>query len=105
VRARLPRESEAWCREHADTVIAGLTERGVDVVGDLADLVPASSSFAGSAQAVGSEDVAEAAVAALAALLEQRIARRSGAPGPSAGASATSRSGGPVRRVARRILG
>ena len=87
-RALVPAEHEDWCREYAESVVTGVRERGLHVVGDLADLLPDPASFARGDQAVAEAEVAAAATAALATVLEQRMdqlaeSRRRPRPGPA----------------------
>ena len=87
-RALVPAQHEDWCREYAESVVTGVRERGLHVVGDLADLLPDPASFARGDQAVAEAEVAAAATAALATVLEQRMdqlaeSRRRPRPGPA----------------------
>lgn len=66
---RLPDEHLPWAREYADDLVAELQCRGVEVVGDLGDLVPHDRVEPGLPfDQVGDDEVLEAAEAALAAL-------------------------------------
>ncbi|KHL19279.1 UNVERIFIED_CONTAM: hypothetical protein LK11_02150 [Mumia flava] len=69
----LPRRVEGWCRETSERWITWISERGYDVVGDLADLRPSSSSFSDDPLAGLDAQVEEAAVRALASALAQRV--------------------------------
>lgn len=71
-RVSVPRELESWCTELAEAWAKDVAARGVDVVGDLADLVPAAAAFTGSAAAVDDAEVAASATEALAELLHRR---------------------------------
>lgn len=106
-RALVPREHEAWCREYAESVVAGVRERGLHVAGDLADLLPVAASFGPADQRVSEVEVAAAATAAITTMLEQRMEqleesrRRPGAKPAPASADGSAR---PLhRRVAGRV--
>lgn len=74
--ALVPAEHRGWCLEQAYRVTATLADRGYDVVGDLADLVPPPAAFDEAYEPPSAEDVADAAAAALADLLQERMAER-----------------------------
>jgi hypothetical protein len=73
---RLPKRLAGWCAETAETQVVRLEGSGFDIVGDLRDLVPDPSSFAEDAQEVTEAEVAEAAVEALASILDSRAEER-----------------------------
>jgi hypothetical protein len=73
-RALMPDTSKSWCRDYTDTVVEALTSGGYDVVGDLEDLRPPDSAFTDGPQSVSDTETAAAAVLALRALLEERVA-------------------------------
>jgi hypothetical protein len=68
----VPRELETWCTELAEGWAKDVAPRGVDVVGDLADLVPTPAAFTGPATGVDDAEVAASATEALAELLHRR---------------------------------
>lgn len=68
----VPRDLESWCIELAEAWTKDVTARGVDVVGDLADLVPPAEAFAGCSTPVADAAVAAAASEALAELVHRR---------------------------------
>lgn len=69
----LPLELEAFCREVAGEWADGVRAAGYDVVGDLADLVPDPSQFGDRSSAVTEESVTQAAVEALATIVDLRV--------------------------------
>jgi hypothetical protein len=73
---RLPKRLAGWCVETAEVQVARLERGGFHVVGDLGDLVPDPSSFVDDAQEVTDAEVAEAAVEALASILDNRVGER-----------------------------
>jgi hypothetical protein len=71
-RLELPPERENWAQEHAAGVVAGLRAAGYDIVGDLAELRPRSSSGTGTHPLqVSSEEMLDSAVIAIATLVER----------------------------------
>jgi hypothetical protein len=74
-RARLPQRLEPWCAELAERMVERLASGGYEVVGDLDDLRPRPDSFEPDDRPVSDADVAAAAVTALTAMLDQRMAR------------------------------
>jgi len=74
----LPARLEGWCRETAAEMVARLDSAGYDVVGDLADLIPVAVRDGAVVEphveepTAGEAQVAEAAVGALASMLDQR---------------------------------
>ncbi len=104
-RALVGQQHEAWCRAYADSVVDGVRERGLHVVGDLDDLVPLASSFGpAGGEEVPEAEVAAAATAAIATLLELRgdrlEASRRPAAGPAPGPAAEV-----LRPLHRRVAG
>jgi hypothetical protein len=73
-RALMPGTSRSWCRDYTDTVVEALTSGGYDVVGDLEDLHPPDSAFADDPQTVSDSEAGAAAILALRALLDERVA-------------------------------
>lgn len=71
--ARLPPELASWCRAQADEMVERLATGGYDVVGDLDDLRP--HSFASTDGPVDDTAVADAAVAAIVTMLDERLDR------------------------------
>ncbi len=66
----LPADRDAWVKEQADTLIAGLQESGYDIIGDPDELLPRPVSEASASSAdQPAEQVLDAAVAAAAALV------------------------------------
>lgn len=70
---RVPREFADALRTQAETMLKGIEAAGYRLVGDPADLIPADSSFADDPVAADSDEVADAAVAALAAVVDQQV--------------------------------
>lgn len=109
--ARLPPELAPWCRDQADALVQRLTAGGYDVVGDVDDLRPRSDAFARTTEPVDDTAVADAAVAALVTMLDQRMGRlerrqqrrRSGGRGAGARVRHGLRRGGLVGRARRRV--
>jgi hypothetical protein len=94
LRPRLTPQQDEWARERAGQVVAGLQRSGYDVVGSLDDLVPAPADVAERRPgAVPKDQVLDAAVAALAAVLARDYDRA------GAGVDATYR----VKRAVRRF--
>jgi hypothetical protein len=88
LRPRLTPAQDQWARGRAEKLVAGLQESGYDIVGSLDDLVPPAAAPAERRPgAPPLEQVLDAAVDALAAVLDAEYARRT-APGA---ADATSR--------------
>lgn len=97
-RIQVPRKHEEWCREVSARHIDVIRRAGFDVIGDLADLEPAATSFTDEPVTPKESEVADAATEALALILtgqmqklRQRRSRHS-APTPL----------GRVRRLLRR---
>jgi len=67
----LPPRFEQWCHDTSATTVAHLRDRGYDVVGDLAELMPDASTVPGESE-VTDEEVAVAAAQALATVLVLR---------------------------------
>jgi hypothetical protein len=87
----LPPERHVWAKEYAETLIAGLSDAGYDLVGDLAELRPAEAAEPAvrpADQPVG--EILDAAVQATAALVLNQYRKEYPAaePGGSAGALA-----------------
>ena len=73
----LPPDAHAWAVERGTAMVAQLRERGLDVVGDLDDLVPEAAAPTGrTPDEVSEAEVAELASAALARTLERELASR-----------------------------
>lgn len=69
---RLPEEHSAWVTTRATDMVAALRPRGHDVVGDLGDLLPVAGAEPGRRPGeVDPAELADAAVAALSAAVEQ----------------------------------
>lgn len=107
---RTPRRLEQWCLDVAADQVRRLRAGGYDIVGDLDDLVPSGYPFADADLTVSETALNDAAVRALAMLLQQRMdelrEKRSGkarAAGRSAGTPPAT--AGPVRRILARIRG
>jgi hypothetical protein len=69
---RMPASHEQWCRDVAQEWTDAIGGHGYDVVGDLADLLPAPEHFTTDDIGVSDADVAESAVEALATILTLR---------------------------------
>lgn len=67
-------QHRAWCEEHARGVIDALGSGGYDVVGDLAELHPHDSAFADELTPVDEREVTDAALRALATILDGQVA-------------------------------
>ena len=94
----LPADREAWAKEQAEVLIAGLSDSGYQVIGDLDELRPRASgaaSLAGSPADQPPDGVLDAAVDAAAALVVNQYRKEHGAPRGRAGA----RRGGQPRRA------
>ncbi|HWJ81980.1 MAG TPA: hypothetical protein VNS55_07075 [Nocardioides sp.] len=72
-RIPMPAGHRAWCEEHAEGVIEALVRGGYDIVGDVAELRPHESAFAEELEPITDEQVADAAVRALAVLLDGQV--------------------------------
>lgn len=72
---KMPESAREWCLQAAETMIGTLSEGGYRIVGDLDDLRPEPSSFAGPGDEVTDAELVEAAVDAIAALLVDRAER------------------------------
>ena len=68
---RLPAEVSEWCAQRSEDTVKELAERGYDIVGDLADLMPADPPEPGSVD-VGDADLVASASAALADIVLRR---------------------------------
>jgi hypothetical protein len=73
--ARLDGSAAPWCREVAQESVDTVAALGCDVVGDLADLLPDDAVFEDTAE-VSDPDLLEAAIRALAVVLEERLEER-----------------------------
>ena len=90
----LPADREAWAKEQAEALIAGLADSGYQVIGDLDELRPRPASAPGAAGAQQPPDqVLDAAVDAAAALVVNQYHREHGGAPKGPGA----RSGRPGR--------
>lgn len=101
-RARVPDRLRPWFDEASAAMVAGVRERGYDVVGDLDDLRPAYGP-PGAAARVEPAEVVDAAAHALAELLAERAEQR---PGGAARMvqDFSARLRGPRRRTVLRML-
>lgn len=70
---RVPREFATQLRAQSEAMLDGIRAAGYQLVGDPAGLIPADSSFSDDPVAAESDEVADAAVAALAAVVEQQV--------------------------------
>lgn len=95
---RMPARFQGWCEDEARATMAFLRDRGVDVVGEVDDLLPDAADFDAGVAPTDAELLA-AAVRALASIgvqrVEEQAARRASPP-----ASARAR----LRRRGRRLL-
>jgi hypothetical protein len=85
----LPADREAWAKEQAEALIAGLSDSGYQVIGDLDELrprVPGGAALAGSPAGQPADEVLDAAVDAAAALVVNQYRKEHGAPRGRAGA-------------------
>jgi hypothetical protein len=82
-RLTVPASREAWVAEQSEILVAGLRDSKFHIVGDLAELLsqPAAGPYRGPAD-LPAEQVLDAAVAATAALTDQRYRDRYPAPQP-----------------------
>jgi len=99
----LPADREAWAKEQAEALIAGLADSGYQVIGDLDELRPRASgaaSLAGSPADQPPDEVLDAAVDAAAALVVNQYRKEHGAPRGRAGAG---RGGQAGRGLAGRV--
>lgn len=81
----LPADRGAWAKEQAEILVAGLTDSGYDLVGDLDELRPAPVTEPGSSPAhQPAEQVLDAAVQAAAALVVNQYRRAHPAARPQA---------------------
>jgi len=69
----MPLELEPFCRATAQTWAAAVADAGYDVVGDLDELQPDPSQFGEASSAVDEESVTQAAIEALATILDLRV--------------------------------
>lgn len=74
-RIPMPLAHRDWCEQHADATIATLKARGYAVAGDLEELRPPASAFADELDEIPEADVTEAALRALAAVLDEQADR------------------------------
>jgi hypothetical protein len=75
LRPRLTAPQDEWARARADKVVAGLESSGYDIVGNLDELIPPRRSAPeGRPGAVPNDQVLDAAVAALAAMVSREYA-------------------------------
>ncbi|HEV2375971.1 MAG TPA: hypothetical protein VGS19_27860, partial [Streptosporangiaceae bacterium] len=75
-RLALPTDREAWAKEQAETLVAGLRESSYDVVGDLAELMPPQGGEPATSPANSPPgQMLDAAVAAAAALVVEQYHR------------------------------
>ncbi len=80
----LPADREAWAKEQAEALIAGLADSGYQVIGDLDELRPWPASAPGSGAQQPPDLVLDAAVDAAAALVVNQYRRqRAGRAGPA----------------------
>lgn len=107
---RLPAEHDAWARARAARVVEELRTSPYDVVGDLDELCPAPVGEGGVDPAdVSSDQVLDAAVASLVAVLDEEYRGPRERPGLRAGLRAWGRdavrSSARVKRTVRRLSG
>jgi hypothetical protein len=71
-RLELPHEREKWARDYAETLVGGLASSGYDIIGDLAELLPAPVSERPARPSDATEaEMLEAAVVAITTLLSE----------------------------------
>lgn len=68
----MPSAQRDWCEQYADETIATLKDRGYAVAGDLEELRPPQSAFAEELDVIPEEAVMEAALHALATVLDEK---------------------------------
>jgi len=68
----MPTRLRPWCESLSEEWIKALSEGGFDIVGDLDELRPRDSAFGARAEEISEQEVMDAAVAALATVLELR---------------------------------
>jgi hypothetical protein len=102
----LPPDDYAWALQWSQDAVRELAERGYDVVGDLADLVPTSRPTGQNPDDLPVEELADAAMATLAALVNVTMRRpAAGVGAPNAAAVTTQGPPNPLRRVAAWLNG
>lgn len=102
---QMPASRLPWCLEVADHVIDSVERGGYAVIGDLADLRPAASSFAVDDSPLPADDVTQVAAQALADMLVDRMNGRE-RRAQSAAANGRSSGAGRVRAaLSRRLRG
>lgn len=72
----LPATAYPWIRERSEQLVAELSERGYDVVGDLAHLIPEAPPASRGFEELGEDEVAAVAIRALARFVEHEEAAR-----------------------------
>jgi hypothetical protein len=83
-RLELPPEREKWAREHAESVVAELRTSGYDIVGDLAELIPAPlTGVAARPKDARPDEMLASALVAISALLDE-LAKTQGVQPPAA---------------------
>jgi hypothetical protein len=93
----LPADRDAWAKEQAEALIAGLSDAGYDLVGDLGELRPRPATEPGVNPAdQPAEQVLDAAVQSVATMVVNQYQRAHPAAGPQAGPGA-------ARGLARRL--
>jgi hypothetical protein len=93
----LPADRDAWAKEQAEALIAGLADAGYDLVGDLGELRPRPVTEPGVNPAdQPAEQVLDAAVQSVATMVVNQYQRAHPAAGPQAGPGA-------ARGLARRL--
>jgi hypothetical protein len=79
----LPADRDAWAKEHAEALVAGLRDSGYDLIGDLGELLPGPSAEPAARPAEQpAEQVLDAAVRAAAALVANQYQRQYAAAKP-----------------------
>ena len=79
----LPADRDTWAKEHAEVLVAGLRDRGYDLIGDLGELLPGPvTEPAASPADQPAEQVLDAAVRAAAALVANQYQREYAAAKP-----------------------
>jgi hypothetical protein len=96
----LPADDYAWALQWSQDAVRELADRGYDVVGDLAELIPTSRPTGQDPDDLPVEELADAAMATLAALVN--VTMRRPAKPPAAAAKRTAAAGA-LRRAAARL--
>ncbi|MBF4161892.1 hypothetical protein [Nocardioides acrostichi] len=104
-RILLPAEHAEWCQETSRGYVEHLRTSGVDVVGELEDLLPRPESIADDDQEVSEEQVAQAAVAALSTIVNTRLERGQEASSPAGPEAEETLAPGAVRSLVSRLRG